>query len=159
MKELSRRSFMTGAAAGGLATTAVTTTGCTERTLVVALDELEDGVSRTFHYPPQHSAFIVKLGQPAEGGIGPDADIVAFHLACPHMGCPLGVTDAEALSNGVLGPCGCHQSTFDLRFGGRQIYGRASQNLVRVLLEYDFVNIFAVGIEGVPFGEAMRYSP
>lgn len=147
-----RRGFVTGAAAGAVAGLS----GCTERELVVAIDRLEDGVALLFRYPPAHPAFIVKLGQPAEGGVGPDGDIVAFHTACPHMGCPLAVTDMSGILEGRLGPCGCHQSTFDLRFSGRQIYGRASQNLVRVVLEADSAYVYAIGIEGTPFGEPMR---
>ncbi len=152
-KGISRRSFGVGLVAG---TALATTAGCDEPTLVASISNLQEGVAVPFRYPPQHPAFIVKLGQPAEGGIGPDADIIAFHVACPHMGCPLPIADQSAVGQGRLGPCRCHQSTFDLRHLGRQIIGRASQNLVRVLLESDGTQIYAVGIAGTPFGEPLR---
>ena len=119
---------------------------------VTSLGEVEAGTV-TFEYPPGHQAFILKLGQSAEGGLGADADIVAFHSACPHMGCPLSPA-GDSLSAGELGPCGCHQSRFDMRLGGRQIEGRATQGLVRVLLEIEDGEIYATGVEGTPFGEA-----
>ena len=156
MKSISRRAFGRGAI-GGTVVAAVSTTGCGEvQAPIASLSSLKVGESVPFMYPDSHPAFLVKLGAVAEGGIGPDADIVAFHTACPHMGCPLPVGNAEAITRGELGPCACHQSTFDLRAHGRQIYGRASQNLVRVLLEIQGDDIYAVGIEGLPFGEALR---
>ena len=131
--------------------------GCDDsRKLIALVSEMTPGSPWTFRYPSSHPAFVVELGQAAEGGAGPDADIVAFHTACPHMGCPLGLKNTEALTEGRLGPCSCHQSTFDLRFKGRQIYGRATQNLVRVLLEVVGDQVYATGIEGVPFGSALR---
>jgi arsenite oxidase small subunit len=107
-----------------------------------------------FEYPPGHQAFIVKLGRPANGGVGPDGDIVAFHRACPHRGCAIGDVD---LQRGELGPCPCHMSTFDLASGGLQVFGVASQNLVQVVLEErDSGGIHAVGLVGVPYGEPPR---
>ncbi len=155
MKKLSRRDLLTGTALFG--TVPALASGCAdEREHIVAEDALEEGVALIFQYPPQHEAFIVKLGRPAEGGVGPDGDIVAFHTACPHMGCPINPAGPEQLGTGVFGPCRCHQSTFDLKTSGRQIYGRATQNLVRVLIESDLGEIYAVGIEGLPFGEALK---
>ncbi len=123
------------------------------RTLVIAANKLRDGQSTDFEFPEGHQAFVAKLGVSAEGGLGSDADIVAFHKACPHMGCPL-MPDTDALGRGELGPCACHHSRFDLRMSGRQIVGRATQRLVRVTLELDGGELFATGVEGIPFGEA-----
>lgn len=123
------------------------------RTWVSSVDELANGDSVDFEFPTGHDAFVVKLGEPAEGGLGPDADIVAFHKACPHMGCPI-VPDSESLGQGELGPCVCHFSRFDLRMSGRQIEGRASQRLVRVTLELEEGELYATAVEGIPFGEA-----
>ncbi len=108
-----------------------------------------------FTYPtPRHAAFALKLGRPVEGGVGPDGDVVAFHRACPHMGCPLTRVDH---AKATLGPCACHRSLFDLSRGGAQIYGRATQGLVKVLLEEQADGSFcAVGIEGLPYGEPLR---
>ena len=119
---------------------------------VTSLAEVEAG-SVTFEYPPGHKACVVKLGQSAEGGVGADADIVVVHHESPHMGCPLS-PGGDSLTKGELGPCGCHQSRFDLRGSGRQIEGRASQGLVQVLLQIEDGEIYATEIEGTPFGEA-----
>jgi len=72
------------------------------------------------------------------------------------MGCPLPLHDKRLLGAGELGPCACHRSTFDMRYKGRQLFGRATQNLVRVQLEMRGNYVYAIGIEGRPFGEATR---
>ena len=119
---------------------------------VVRADELAVGLPVDFAYPePRHAAFAVRLGGRAAGGVGPAGDIVAFQRACPHMGCRIERVDAE---RGTFGPCECHQSLFDLRRGGAQIYGRATQNLVQIRLELsDDGTLCAVGLEGCPYGD------
>ena len=136
-----------------LATTGACAPQASTRTWVASVSSLEGGQSIRFEYPSGHDAFVVRLEVSAEGGAGEDAAIVAFHQACPHMGCPLSPT-AESATTGELGPCGCHQSRFDMRSSGRQIEGRATQGLVRVILEVEDGEIYALGIEGTPFGEA-----
>ena len=116
-----------------------------------------NGVPFDFRYPEaRHEAFVVRLGGDAEAGVGPGGDIVAFLRACPHMGCSLSEVDTRA---GTLGPCVCHFSLFNLKRGGTQIYGRATQNLVRVLLEVvdegGEAMIHAYGLTGLPYGEAL----
>ena len=64
------------------------------------------------------------------------------------------VKEELVLGKGEFGPCVCHFSRFDLRMSGRQIEGRATQRLVRVNLELEGGELYATGIEGVPFGEA-----
>lgn len=150
MSGITRRDFGRVATIGVVGSAAG---GCTPRQSIAKASELVIGVAQAFEYPAGHPAFVVRLEGPAEHGVGAGADLVAFHLACPHMGCPLGTSDATAMKAGRLGPCACHQSLFDMRFSGRQIYGRATQNLVRVLLEVEANEVFAVGIEGTPFGE------
>jgi len=109
-----------------------------------------------FAYPTEAStAFAIRLGQPASNGVGPDRDIVAFLRACPHMGCPIVKINVD---KGVLGPCGCHRSRFDLTDGGRQIVGHASQSLVQITLEVEDDRLFAVGLGGLPYGHAMEAS-
>jgi arsenite oxidase small subunit len=124
------------------------------RAWVTDLSTLEVGKPVPFRYPNAHAAMVFRLEKPAAEGIGPDATIVAFHTACPHMGCPLAVVSAAQLAKGIFGPCSCHGSTFDLSAKGRQLFGRASQDLVRVVLEIKGDYIFAVGLVGLPFGEA-----
>lgn len=120
---------------------------------IIRLDALAAGRPVDFWYPERrHAAFAVKLGAPVEGGVGPDGDIVAWHRACPHMGCPISAVD---LDKAMLGPCPCHRSTFDLRTG-TQIQGRATQGLVRVKLEVlADGTLCATGLEGVPFGDPL----
>lgn len=118
---------------------------------VAELEDLLDGDVVDFEYPEGHAAFAVRLAVPGRDGVGPRGDVVAFHRACPHQGCPLTEIDATA---GKVGPCACHLSEFDLMSGGSQLTGRASTPLVQVLLEVREHDVFAVGIRGVPFGEA-----
>lgn len=118
---------------------------------VAKLASLLDGEIVDFEYPLGHPAFAVQLERPGLDGIGPDGDIVAFHRACPHQGCPLAEVDAAAAK---VGPCSCHLSEFDLSDGGLQLTGRASTPLTQVLLEIRGDGVFAVGLRGIPFGEA-----
>ncbi len=158
MTRLTRREFATGALAGGVAlplsARGEVTSG--SRVRVGSVSELAIGQPVSFVYPEPHRAMLVRLARPAEHGVGPGGDIVAFHVACPHQGCPVVSNDAERLGRGVFGPCACHGSTFDISAHGRQIHGRASQDLVRVVLEVRDDDIFAVGIVGLPFGDAVR---
>ncbi len=52
--------------------------------------KVDDPVS--IGYPDQASpGVLLKLGSRVEGGAGPDGDIVAFSILCPHKGFPLGL--------------------------------------------------------------------
>src|SRR5262249_271875 len=58
-----------------------------------------------FDYPAKDiKNVLVKLGELAGGGIGPNKDIVAFSALCTHMGGPLGA-EAYKAKYKVLGPC------------------------------------------------------
>ena len=121
------------------------------------LDALATGEPVPFAYPtPADEGFLVKLGRAAEGGVGPDGDIVAFLRACPHMGCPIRRIDVE---RAVCGPCSCHRSRFDIAAGGRQIVGRAAQRLVQVELGVRGSTVVAVGVAELPFGHALVREP
>jgi ubiquinol-cytochrome c reductase iron-sulfur subunit len=52
-------------------------------------------------------------------------DLVAYSKLCSHMGCPIGLYQAQA---GLL-LCPCHQSTFDVGDGCRPIFGPAATSL------------------------------
>jgi len=117
---------------------------------LLALRDLDSSVPWDFEFPNGHAAFLVRLGRPADGGVGPGQDIVAYHRACPHMGCPLTIVD---IGKAELGPCSCHRSRFNLATGGVQTSGMASQNLVQIVLEEREVGVlYAVGIMGLPYG-------
>ncbi|MCH9682156.1 MAG: Rieske 2Fe-2S domain-containing protein [Deltaproteobacteria bacterium] len=98
------------------------------------MDELEAAGFIGFELDEVGPCVLVQLETEAEYGIGPAGSIVAFSMLCPHMGCPLGTSSID-LATGIFGPCGCHQSVFDMRRDGRMIHGRASSNLARVDLE------------------------
>jgi arsenite oxidase small subunit len=65
-------------------------------------------------YPDQDSpGVLLKLGAPVEGGVGPDRDIVAFSILCPHRGFPMTYSAADRTLN-----CPGHYSRFDVEKGG-----------------------------------------
>jgi len=98
------------------------------------------------------SIFVVKLGEPAGGGIGPDGDVVAFSAYCTHMGMPLhGNYKAE---HKVMGPCPLHLTTFDLTRHGMVVAGHATESLPQVVLEAKGDDIMGTGMLGLQFGRA-----
>ncbi len=100
-------------------------------------------------YPDSGSpGVLLKLGQPAEGGVGPDGDIVAFSTMCPHKGFPLFYKAADRSLS-----CPGHYSRFDAEKGGLQIWGQATQNLPQFLLRVDDDGeIFAEGVDELLYG-------
>lgn len=104
----------------------------------------------SFMYPDDSSpCYLLRMGAPVPGGVGPDGDIVAYSAFCTHMGCPVQY-DAEARSL----KCGCHFSIFDPETGGQMVSGQATENLPRIVLEYDTTtdSVHAVGVDGLIYG-------
>ncbi len=123
------------------------------RKLVGKLSELEADEPLDFNYPDEEvysESFVIKLGQRAGGGIGPEEDVVAFNYTCTHQGGPM--QDTYHAADKVLGPCPLHLSTYDLTRHGILVSGQAYQSLPQVLLELDGDDIYAVGIFGLIFG-------
>ena len=117
------------------------------------LSSLQVGEPLDFTYPRlEHANFLVKLGTPAWGGVGPDGDVVAFSYLCSHMGCPLNGTYHQ--EHAMLGPCPCHYSRFDLAKGGQLILGQATQSLPQIWLKLDGDELYAVGVSGIVYGFA-----
>lgn len=121
------------------------------RTKVASINGLKVGEPVKAAYPDDGSPiYVLKLGQPAVGGVGPDGDIVAFSRLCPHMGCTLKrfITDQNTLV------CGCHYSIFDLSKGGMMVLGQATDNLPQVVLEFDEASgdVYATGVRGLLYG-------
>lgn len=119
-------------------------------TEVIALKKLLTGESVHFKYPDSESPCIaIKLGNPVPGGVGPENDIVAYSLLCTHMGCP---TNYDANSKTLK--CPCHFSEFDVEKSGQMICGQATQDLPRILLQYDEATdtVRAVGVDGLIYG-------
>lgn len=123
------------------------------RKFIAKLSELQDDEPVDFEYPDEGAyaeSILVKLGNRAGGGIGPQEDIVAFNYTCTHQGGPLQGTYKTA--DKALGPCPLHLTTFDLTRHGIFIAGQAYQSLPQVLLEVDGDDIYAVGMFGLIYG-------
>lgn len=121
------------------------------RLKVGSLSSIAVGDVVDFEYPTEQSpASLFRIGRAVSGGIGPDSDIVAFGTDCTHMGCPLrGLYRPE---HQILGPCGCHYTTFDLTLRGMVVLGQATENLPQILLDLDGDDIVAVGTIGILYG-------
>jgi ubiquinol-cytochrome c reductase iron-sulfur subunit len=58
---------------------------------------------------------------------------VAYSKICPHVGCPVGLYQAD--THELL--CPCHQSTFDVLDGARPRFGPATRSLPQLPLDVD----------------------
>lgn len=123
--------------------------------MVAQLEEFEAGEPLVFELTHGDLCFAVKLDETAEHGVGPDENIVAFSTLCPHMGCPIDPSAADP-STGHFGPCGCHQSLFNLRKDGRMVRGRACSNLARIELEVRGNTVVALGKARPAFGDPLQ---
>lgn len=104
----------------------------------------------SFSYPDNSSPCVaIRMGAPVTGGVGPNKDIVAFSSLCTHMGCPVQYDSATKTFK-----CGCHFSIFDPENGGQMVCGQATEDLPRVMLDYDAKTdtVNAVGIDGLIYG-------
>lgn len=100
-------------------------------------------------YPDADSpGILLKLGEAVDGGVGPDGDIVAYSVLCPHKGWYLTYNAEDRSLN-----CPGHFSRFDAEVGGQQIWGHATQNLPQFALRVDDNgDIFAEGCSDLIFG-------
>ena len=100
-------------------------------------------------YPDANSpGILLKLGEPVEGGAGPDGDIVAYSVLCPHKGWLMSYSSGDKSLN-----CPGHFSRFDVEAGGQQIWGHATQNLPQFTLRVDDTgDIYAEGCSDLIFG-------
>ncbi len=161
--QVSRRAFLLGA---GATVVWLSVPGCGESGLrlrarvkpypaqaIARLSELEVGQARPFTYPFEHPSamnFLIRLGQRAGGGVGPNRDIVAFNSFCTHQGGPLaGLFRADL---GVAGPCPLHWTTFDLTRHGMVVSGHATLGLPQILLRTEGDDVIADGVMGLLFG-------
>jgi arsenite oxidase small subunit len=120
--------------------------------VIANLADVKSGEPIFFDYPQTgQKNILVKIDKPAEEGIGPDGDIVAFSTACSHMGAPL--DNVYNHDYGILGPCPLHFSTFDLAKSGMNVMGKASDHLPQVALAVDDNgDIRATGMFGLIYG-------
>ncbi len=123
---------------------------------IARLSQLKRDIPMDFKYPfDDHlysSSFLVKLGVPAGGGVGPDRDIVAFNYLCTHMGGPLQGTYNK--DHKALGPCPFHLTSFDLTRHGIVVVGHATESLPQVTLEVVGDDIHATGVMGLIYGRS-----
>lgn len=161
---LSRRRFLLGTGAtlvmltlpgrmGRAATHVQAQVASYPRRRIGTLSGLETGRAVLFSYPWEHpnsQNTLMKLGQRAGGGVGPDEDVVAFNNTCTHQGAPM--TGTFKADVGVAGPCPLHWTTFDLTRYGMVVSGHASLGLPQILLELEGDDIYATGVRGLVFG-------
>lgn len=100
-------------------------------------------------YPDADSpGVLIKLGQPVEGGVGPDGDIVAFSVLCPHLGYVMSYNSEDKTLN-----CPGHFSRFDAEAGGQMIWGHATENVPQFILRVDEKgDIYAEGCTDLIYG-------
>ncbi len=169
----SRRNFLKAAVAvsaiiavGGVASVAkavsnpaagaTTTSGGFPRVKVANISDLKLNTPLNFNYPLDNEPnILVKLGQKADGGVGPDGNIVAFSQICQHLGCIYGFEapgdspdcNASFKASGPVGYCCCHGSIYDLLHGAKVIGGPAPRPEPQVTLEVDSSgDIYATGM-------------
>ncbi len=113
------------------------------------LADLKPNAPMDIAYPDADSpGVLLKLGSSVEGGAGPDGDVVAFSVMCPHKGWPLSYNAADKTLN-----CPGHFSRFDCEAGGQQTWGHATQNLPQFMLRVDDKgDIYAEGVDELIYG-------
>jgi len=126
------------------------------RVKVAQLSDLQNNQPVLFNYPLDNEPnILVKLGQKAEVGIGPDGDVVAYSALCQHLGCVYAFQAAgtspkcnsEYQANSPVGYCCCHGSIFDFLHQAQVVSGPSPRPQPRVILEIDDSGaIYAVGM-------------
>jgi len=148
----------TGQGGGTTTSTGTATTALAFPKVKVAnISGLVVGTPVTFNYPLEETPnVLIKAGEKATGGIGPDSDIVAFSLVCQHLGCIWGFVPADKSpacdktynASGPVGYCCCHGSIFDLANGASVLDGPSPRPQPQVVLELDSStgDIYATGM-------------
>lgn len=126
------------------------------RVKIANINNLQVNQPFSFNYPLDNEPnILVKLGQKAQGGAGPDGDIVAFSQICQHLGClyafqPSGSSpscNSAYKASGPLGYCCCHGSVYDYLNNGKLVSGPSPRSQPQVILEVDNAgNIYATGM-------------
>jgi arsenite oxidase small subunit len=156
-----RRQFLTGSAlaAAGAAASVTLPTQAKAQTARARVDypsnrlaniaDLTVNEPLDIAYPDGDSpGVLLKLGQAVEGGAGPDGDIVAYSVVCPHKGFMMLYHPEDRTLN-----CPGHYSRFDVEAGGQQIWGQATQNLAQFALRVDDKgDIYGEGVDELLYG-------
>jgi len=138
-------------------TSTLTTASPFPRVRIANMSDLAGGKTVIFNYPLEETPNVLaKLGVKAEGGVGPDGDIVAFSTVCQHLGCIIGFVPAGGsplcnsgyTASGPVGYCCCHGSIYDFANGANVLSPPAPRPLPQVTLEFDSStgDIYAVGM-------------
>jgi len=145
------------ASQSGSGTMTSASTSLFPRVKVANLSDLQVGKWISFNYPLEETPnILVKLGQKAQGGVGPDGDVVAFSQICQHLGCVIGYVasgaspscDSSYTAAGPVGYCCCHGTVYDFVTGAKVIGGPAPRPEPQVILEVDSStgDIYATGM-------------
>lgn len=159
--DVGRRKFLSGGAiaAAGAAVATVSAAPAEAAPAAAQLDypsnrlgniaDLAVNEPMDIQYPDADSpGILLKLGQMVEGGVGPDGDIVAYSVLCPHKGWYMSYNGDDKSLN-----CPGHYSRFDVEASGQQIWGHATQNLPQFTLRVDDAgDIYAEGCSDLIFG-------
>ena len=126
------------------------------RVKVAQLSDLQTNQPILFNYPLDNEPnILVKLGQEADTGVGPDGDIVAYSALCQHLGCVYGFQAAGTSpkcnsgfqAKSPVGYCCCHGSVFDFLHKAQVVSGPSPRPQPQVILEVDSSgDIYAVGM-------------
>ena len=159
MVDVGRRQFLRGSAMAAAAAVSVTASPAQAAPANAQVDypsnrlgnaaELTVNEPVDIEYPDVDSpGVLIKLGQAVEGGVGPDGDIVAYSVLCPHKGYFMSYNAEDRTMN-----CPGHFSRFDVEAGGQQVWGHATQNLPQFTLRVDDKgDIYAEGASDLIFG-------
>ena len=124
---------------------------------ITNINQLTTQTPVIFNYPLANTPnILVKLGESAQNGIGPDGDIVAYSSICQHLGCQFSYvkTGASPVCNAnykaafPIGYCCCHGTQYDFVHGATVIGGPAPRPVPMVQLQFDSAtgDISAVGM-------------
>ena len=159
LADVGRRQFLRGggAAAVGAAAAAVAPHGAGAAqgrlqypsSRLANVGDLKVDAPLDITYPDADSpGVLIKLGKKVPGGVGPDGDIVAFSVLCPHKGFAVVYHAADKTLN-----CPGHYSRFDCEMEGQQVWGHANQSLPMFTLRIDDAgDIFAEGVDELIYG-------
>jgi arsenite oxidase small subunit len=155
VSESSRRQFLAAGAAAGIVAAGASPAAAQPEAPgrypivdVVPLARIGKGATHAFTYPDARSpAILLRLSEPAAGGIGPNREIVAYSTLCTHKGCTVAWRSDQKIMI-----CPCHWSTFDPARAGALVIGQASQPLPQVELRVEHGMIQAVGMSGLIYG-------
>lgn len=124
--------------------------------VIAAYSDLLVGKPLSFEYPKGSGItnMLVRLGERAGMGIGPQEDLVAFHTICTHMGGDLSGHFLAAA--GAIGPCPFHLSVFDLKRFGMVVTGHATSPLPQVELQLQENRVIARGFRELLYGREIN---